>query len=318
MVVPTPDGVINPLVLVAARLAGVDEVYRVGGAQAVAALAYGTETIRAGRQDRRARQRLCRRRQAAGLRHGRHRHDRRPVGGAGDRRRRQRSGLDRRRPARPGRARRRRPVDPRHRLRRACRRASRRPSSASWRRCRAARSPRRAGATMARSSSSPRSPRRSTSPTASRRSISSSPSPIRRRCSSAVRNAGAIFLGRHTPEAIGDYVGGPNHVLPTARSARFSSGLSVLRFLKRTTLLEARPGPASRARAGGDHAGRGRGPRRPCALGRHPAEPLGSDAMGEAERRRCRPAGRGRDRPGVACRLAPDSRGRAAGGDRAT
>lgn len=52
-----------------------------------------------------------------------------------------------------------------------------------------------------------------------------------------IRNAGAIFLGRHTPEAIGDYVGGSNHVLPTARSARFSSGLSVLDFLKRTSIL---------------------------------------------------------------------------------
>jgi histidinol dehydrogenase len=52
-----------------------------------------------------------------------------------------------------------------------------------------------------------------------------------------VRNAGAIFLGRHTPEAVGDYVGGPNHVLPTARSARFSSGLGVLDFMKRTSLI---------------------------------------------------------------------------------
>ncbi|MBA5778214.1 histidinol dehydrogenase [Stappia sp. F7233] len=52
-----------------------------------------------------------------------------------------------------------------------------------------------------------------------------------------IRNAGAIFLGRHTPEAIGDYVGGSNHVLPTARSARFSSGLSVLDFVKRTSIL---------------------------------------------------------------------------------
>ncbi|WP_291727398.1 histidinol dehydrogenase [Leisingera sp. F5] len=51
-------------------------------------------------------------------------------------------------------------------------------------------------------------------------------------------HAGAIFLGQYTPEAIGDYVGGPNHVLPTARSARFSSGLSVLDFLKRTTLSQ--------------------------------------------------------------------------------
>jgi histidinol dehydrogenase len=56
-----------------------------------------------------------------------------------------------------------------------------------------------------------------------------------------VRNAGAVFLGRHTPEVIGDYVGGPNHVLPTARSARFSSGLSVYDFLKRTSLLKQGP-----------------------------------------------------------------------------
>jgi histidinol dehydrogenase len=54
----------------------------------------------------------------------------------------------------------------------------------------------------------------------------------------AVRNAGAIFIGRHTPEVIGDDVGGSNHVLPTARSARFASGLSVLDFLKRTSILK--------------------------------------------------------------------------------
>ncbi len=52
-----------------------------------------------------------------------------------------------------------------------------------------------------------------------------------------VRNAGAIFLGRNTPEAIGDYIAGPNHVLPTSRSARFSSGLGVLDFMKRTSLV---------------------------------------------------------------------------------
>ena len=74
-----------------------------------------------------------------------------------------------------------------------------------------------------------------------------------------VNNAGAIFLGRFTPEAIGDYVAGPNHVLPTARSARFSSGLGVLDFLKRTSIIGcdgealARIGPAamSLARAEG-------------------------------------------------------------------
>jgi histidinol dehydrogenase len=53
-----------------------------------------------------------------------------------------------------------------------------------------------------------------------------------------VRNAGAIFIGRFTPEAIGDYVAGPNHVLPTARTARFSSGLNTLDFMKRTSILK--------------------------------------------------------------------------------
>jgi histidinol dehydrogenase len=56
-----------------------------------------------------------------------------------------------------------------------------------------------------------------------------------------IRNAGAIFIGAHTPEAIGDYVAGSNHVLPTARSARFSSGLSVLDFMKRTSILKCGP-----------------------------------------------------------------------------
>ncbi len=56
-----------------------------------------------------------------------------------------------------------------------------------------------------------------------------------------IGNAGAIFLGEATPEAIGDYIGGSNHVLPTARSARFSSGLGVLDFMKRTSLLKCDP-----------------------------------------------------------------------------
>ncbi|MCA0044119.1 histidinol dehydrogenase [Celeribacter litoreus] len=59
--------------------------------------------------------------------------------------------------------------------------------------------------------------------------------------SEKITHAGAIFLGAWTPEAIGDYIGGPNHVLPTARSARFSSGLSVLDFMKRTTLAKMSP-----------------------------------------------------------------------------
>jgi len=70
-----------------------------------------------------------------------------------------------------------------------------------------------------------------------------------------VCHAGSVFLGRHTPEAIGDYVGGPNHVLPTGRRARFSSGLSVLDFMKRTSFLACSPeavasiGPAAVALA---------------------------------------------------------------------
>ena len=70
-----------------------------------------------------------------------------------------------------------------------------------------------------------------------------------------VTNAGAIFLGAHTPEAIGDYVGGSNHVLPTARSARFASGLGVLDFMKRTSILKCSPqalaalGPSAEALA---------------------------------------------------------------------
>lgn len=71
----------------------------------------------------------------------------------------------------------------------------------------------------------------------------------------AVRHAGSIFLGRHTPEAIGDYLGGPNHVLPTGRRARFASGLSVLDFMKRSSFLGCAPealavlGPAAVALA---------------------------------------------------------------------
>ena len=70
-----------------------------------------------------------------------------------------------------------------------------------------------------------------------------------------IRHAGAIFIGRHTPEAIGDYVAGTNHVLPTSRAARFSGGLGVADFLKRTSLVSCTPealaalGPAALALA---------------------------------------------------------------------
>jgi histidinol dehydrogenase len=76
-----------------------------------------------------------------------------------------------------------------------------------------------------------------------------------------VRNAGAIFLGRHAPEALGDYLAGPNHVLPTGRTARFSSGLSVLDFMKRSSLIGCTPealaavGPAAIALANAEGLG---------------------------------------------------------------
>lgn len=76
-----------------------------------------------------------------------------------------------------------------------------------------------------------------------------------------INHAGAVFIGHHTPEAIGDYVGGSNHVLPTARSARFSSGLSVLDFMKKTTILKCsdqglqKLGPAAIALANAEGLG---------------------------------------------------------------
>ncbi len=98
-----------------------------------------------------------------------------------------------------------------------------------------------------------------------------------------VRHAGAIFLGRNTPEAMGDYIAGPNHVLPTSRTARFSSGLSVLDFLKRTTLLSCDAGDDRRARSGRHRAGRSRGAGRPCPFDRRPAQPEAAKAEAMAE-----------------------------------
>jgi histidinol dehydrogenase len=85
-----------------------------------------------------------------------------------------------------------------------------------------------------------------------------------------IRNAGAIFLGRHTPEAVGDYVAGPNHVLPTSGSARFSSGLGVTDFMKRTSLVAC--DAASLARIG------------PAAVTLAEAEGLGAHALSVAVR----------------------------------
>ena len=295
--------IINPLVLAAARLAGVDEVYRVGGAQAIAALAYGTATIAPvakivgpGNAYVAAAKRLVFGTVGIDLIAGpsevlvvadgdndpdwiaadllaQAEHDAAAqsilVTDSRDLADRVAAAVERQLKTLP--------------------RAE--IAAASWRRLRCHHHGRR------------NSPPPSTSPTASRRSISSSPSPTPRRCSASVRNAGAVFLGRHTPEVIGDYVGGPNHVLPTARSARFSSGLSVLDFVKRTSVLKLGAGSAARARPGGDHARRGGGPRTPMparsrsgstaeagavtgstAAGRLVAVELDADGAGQAAR----------------------------------
>ena len=96
-----------------------------------------------------------------------------------------------------------------------------------------------------------------------------------------IRHAGAVFLGRHTPEAVGDYVAGPSHVLPTGRSARFAGGLSVLDFMKRTTLIGcdaaalARIGPAAVRLAGDSEPTRSRSP---SGWGRNNERPRGQTA----------------------------------------
>jgi len=240
MVVPTPDGVLNPLVLLAARIAGVDEIYRIGGAQAVAALAYGTKTIPA--VDKitgpgNAFVAAAKRRvfgkvgidMIAGpseilviaddendpdwialdlLSQAEHDESAQSIlittsasfGAAVA------TAVDKR-------------------LETIERRAI---AGASWR---------DNGAIivvpdleMAAALSNRIAPEHLELCVADTDALSAQ-----------ITHAGAIFLGQWTPEAIGDYVGGPNHVLPTARSARFSSGLSVLDFMKRTTLARMTP-----------------------------------------------------------------------------
>ena len=240
MVVPAPDGVLNPLVLAAADLSGVDEIYRIGGAQAVAALAYGTDTIAP--VDKitgpgNAFVAAAKRRvfgkvgidMIAGpseilviadadndpdwialdlLSQAEHDESAQSVLITTD--------------VAFGQS----VADAvASRLERLERRAI---AGASWRDY---------GAVITV-------PDLATAATLTDRIAPehlelcvADPQAL----SARITHAGAIFLGQWTPEAIGDYVGGPNHVLPTARSARFSSGLSVLDFMKRTTLAQMTP-----------------------------------------------------------------------------
>jgi len=254
MVVPTPDGVINPLILVAARLAGVHEVYRVGGAQAVAALAYGTETVRPvdkivgpGNAYVAAAKRLVFGAVGIDMIAGPSEivvvadADNDPDWIASDL-------LAQ---AEHDTAAQAILVTDSPRLADDVATAVERQLKTLARTETAAASWRDHGAIVTVGS------------LAAAAGIANRLAPEHLELAVAepeallaqIRNAGAVFLGRYTPEVIGDYVGGPNHVLPTARSARFSSGLSVFDFVKRTTLLKLGPeqlralGPAAIALA---------------------------------------------------------------------
>ena len=229
----------SPEAMLAARLAGVDRVFELGGAQAVGALAYGTQTVP--RVDK-----------IVGPGNAWVASAKRQVYGEVDidsiagpsevliladddapRR------VGRRRPARAGRARSRGARDARHDVGGArrggrCARSSAQLATLPRQRDRRARdrAPRRARW------SSRRSTRRSRSRTASRPSTSSSTSPSARAVAARCTTAGAIFVGAGRSEAAGDYLAGANHVLPTGGAARYASPLGVHDFLKRTSLIE--------------------------------------------------------------------------------
>jgi histidinol dehydrogenase len=245
--VPAPDGVLNPLVLAALAIAGVDEVYRVGGAQAVAALAYGTRTIRP--VDK-----------IVGPGNAFVAAAKRRVFGT--------VGIDM--IAGPS------EIlvvadganDPDWIAADLLSQAEHDEAAQSILLTDDAAFARRVAAAV--EASLAHMPRREIAGESWRRfgavillrDLGEAPALVDRLApehlelavaepqalADRIRNAGAIFLGRHTPEAVGDYVAGPNHVLPTARSARFSSGLGVLDFLKRTTFVAC--DPASLARIG--------------------------------------------------------------------
>jgi len=237
---PTPDGQVNPLVILAAQISGVDEIYRIGGAQAIAALAYGTETIAPvdkitgpGNAFVAAAKRRVFGRVGIDMIAGPSEilviadGDNDPDWIA----------LDMLSQAEHDESAQSILITDSPAMARAVQVAIERNLQTLERRAIAGASWRDYGAII-------------TVPdlaTAARLSNRLAPEHLELctadplALSEQIRHAGAIFLGAWTPEAIGDYVGGPNHVLPTARSARFSSGLNVLDFLKRTTLTQMTP-----------------------------------------------------------------------------
>jgi histidinol dehydrogenase len=249
MVVPTPEGRLNPLVLAAAAIAGIDEIYRIGGAQAVAALAYGTATI--ARVDKIVGPGNAY--VAAAKRHVFGQVGIDSIAGPSEILVVADSGNDPRWISADLLSQAEHDILAQSvlitddsgfadavaaaveaHLETLPRRAI---ASASWRRFGAI-------ITVADLGEAPALVDR-LAPEHVELAVAD-PEILARR----IRHAGAVFLGRHTPEAIGDYLGGPNHVLPTSRAARFASGLGVGDFMKRTTWLGC--DPASLAALGPD------------------------------------------------------------------
>jgi len=238
--VPTPDGVLNPLVLLAAQIAGVDEIYRIGGAQAIAALAYGTETIAPvdkitgpGNAFVAAAKRRVFGKVGIDMIAGPSEilviadADNDPDWIA----------LDLLSQAEHDESAQSLLITTDAKFGQAVAQAVEKRLETLERRAIAGASWRDFGAIVTVPSLD----------VAAALSDRIAPEHLElcvadpRALSAQITHAGAIFLGQWTPEAIGDYIGGPNHVLPTARSARFSSGLSVMDFVKRTTLAEMTP-----------------------------------------------------------------------------
>ncbi|GGA87884.1 histidinol dehydrogenase [Brucella endophytica] len=240
IVVPAPDGVLNPLVLVAARLAGVSEIYRVGGAQAIAALAFGTETIAPvvkivgpGNAYVAAAKRLVFGTVGIDMIAGPSEvlvvadGDNDPDWIAAD----LLAQAEHDTAAQSilltnDEAFARAVVEAVERQLKTLPRTE--TASASWRDF---------GAVLLVEDFETALPLINRIAAEHLELAVADPEALL----PGIRNAGAIFLGKYTPEVIGDYVGGSNHVLPTARSARFSSGLSVLDYMKRTSLLKLGP-----------------------------------------------------------------------------
>jgi histidinol dehydrogenase len=240
MVVPTPDGKLNPLVLAAAKLAGVDEVYRVGGAQAVAALAYGSESIAPvvkivgpGNAYVAAAKRLVFGKVGIDMVAGPSEvlvladRDGNPDWIAADLLAQAEHDVSAQSIL----------ITDDKSLADAVEKAVDGQLTSLPRQAVAAASWRDFGAIILVRSLNDAVPLVDAIAPEHIEIVARDAEELARR----IRNAGAIFLGAHTPEAIGDYVAGSNHVLPTARSARFSSGLGVLDFMKRTSILKCGP-----------------------------------------------------------------------------